>query len=526
MNRELEHEQKLTNDNNAITDQILATDAALSALLQTTTVRMADHDEMKKLLNKAIELKKRNLPMLREQLHGLVAVAHLLPAEQREMLQQQMDIAAVEAQQRQNVAELECAIDALIERQRVRIKVGAIRPELETLMMQQQTMAMQQQQQPQTIEQQQQALKKMEEHKHKLDSLIAQLPSPPTADDADDGIVAPLREQCGEQLRQIDVQIRELGEMLGRKMALAAQFHAAHSHAIEQFDLLQRELAELTTTKPLDVVVEKQLQTDAAAIITALETREHGLEQLENKLRHELPIQELEMEQQQQLDQIHNSLQQGMQQLQQTKNQLEASELIGNNKYGLIHACMHTYVHITYIQYFLQLLQQRIAEAARKAEQQAQLREVNGALIAAVQQARDALADPAIQPQLFEQQQASLSNAMANAQQQQQLVMMCTAAADDDAQQEMLMDTMQANMTEAEAVQQQLATRWQHWQEFVQHRDQASTLLDLARKQIELAPPQRQPADVAEHAYEHLLVSLLQQSINRKSIIHICVNIW
>lgn len=140
-------------------------------------------------------------------------------------------------------------------------------------------------------------------------------------------------------------------------------------------------------------------------------------------------------------------------------------------------------------------------------KQQDHLRVLNEALIVAVEQAQNTLADPSSQPQQFEpeqQHQTKLADAIANAKQQ-------LAQEVDDG----TATGMRANLAEAEAVQQQLQTRWQLWQQFVQQRDQASALLDLAQKQMD-QQQQLQPADQAELGYEHLLVGLIFMLMNAK----------
>lgn len=328
--------------------------------------QMHDELEQEKALEADIELTAgetaelaKQLPTMGEDLKALQRVQDtVIPAmaKRLEVLKQQGQpekeaaprhvVRPTEPAAAERIAELEGRVDALKETLNVRVKVAAMAPELETLISVSQRAVEEAEAADaaaeadgggkktkkkgskkaaasMSIEDQGEALRALEAHKQKLDNLMAQLPA--QAEEA-----KPLLERGAQQLDLISNQIRRLGEALGHKMAMAAQFVAARTEAHNQLEELEHNLAQ---HEHRSVTSTATTQSDEPSVV-ALAEQEQRVKQLHTKLSAELASVELEPEQKQQLEELNNALARTLTRVQVAQQQLEVGGFEAGGRAG------------------------------------------------------------------------------------------------------------------------------------------------------------------------------------------------
>jgi len=156
---------------------------------------------------------------------------------------------------------------------------------------------------PESLEKQENGLKMLEEIKLNLEKVMAEMP---LANES-----ASLRERGEKLLAELNAKIHELGQILGDKMAKAAQFMAIRMETIKELDELNKKLAERIEEEQN---VENQL--------AELEGHSKKLEELKNKLQ-EMPEGDLDEEKRTEMKEIKNELENGKQNLDKTRQKLK-----------------------------------------------------------------------------------------------------------------------------------------------------------------------------------------------------------
>lgn len=231
---------------------------------------------------------KQNLPLMKERLERLKA--NIVAEPKRRIVEMDPELEKGLKEKEKELMEMESQVNALEESQLVRIKVHAMSPVLENLLGAIAIKTTTEEFAEQSLEKQKEALRNLEEQKLNLENLLGEMP---LAEES-----APLRERGKGMLGQLVDQIQRLGNLLGQKMAMAAQFLALRTDALKQLDEMNKKLAE-----------EKRDVQNAERELADLEEMGKKLDELEMKLNSQLPLEEgLDVESRKELDEMKKSV--------------------------------------------------------------------------------------------------------------------------------------------------------------------------------------------------------------------------
>jgi hypothetical protein len=251
-------------------------------------------------LSQLAELK-QSLPILKERLEKLEANLRVDETKRKMVkIDTELENELKEEKKKKELAKLEAEMNGMEESIQVRIKVEAIRPIVENLLLISQK-TVEECANPESLEMQENGLRMLEEIKLNLEKVMAEMPLTNEA--------ASLRERGEKLLAELNGQIHELGQILGQKMAKAAQFMAIRMETI-------KELGELNKKLGTEVKEGQQL--------AVLEGHSKKLEELANKLK-EMPEEDLDEEKKRELKEMENGLENGKQNLDKTMLKLKVN---------------------------------------------------------------------------------------------------------------------------------------------------------------------------------------------------------
>lgn len=251
-------------------------------------------------LSQLAELK-QSLPILKERLEKLEANLRVDETKRKMVkIDTELENELKEEKKKKELAKLEAEMNGMEESIQVRIKVEAIRPIVQNLLLISQK-TVEECANPESLEMQENGLRMLEEIKLNLEKVMAEMPLTNEA--------ASLRERGEKLLAELNGQIHELGQILGQKMAKAAQFMAIRMETI-------KELGELNKKLGTEVKEGQQL--------AVLEGHSKKLEELANKLK-EMPEEDLDEEKKRELKEMENGLENGKQNLDKTMLKLKVN---------------------------------------------------------------------------------------------------------------------------------------------------------------------------------------------------------
>ena len=200
----------------------------------------------------------------------------------------------------------------------MRIKVMPLAPQLETQLMTTQQI-MEESPEERSTRDQEKKLEELEVQKQKLQTMLDTLPLTET----DNEEAVSLGQRGKDQLAQLGDRINKLGQVLGRKMAAAAQFSAARTETLAQLEELNKKMAQETAQLQKS---EQSLDALPAAAATLAEQKQR-LAQLQAKLDSEAAYEQLDEENKQQLNQLKKTIEVASRKVETTRKQLEVNEV-------------------------------------------------------------------------------------------------------------------------------------------------------------------------------------------------------
>jgi hypothetical protein len=252
-------------------------------------------------LSQLAELK-QSLPILKEMLEKLEANLKVDESKRR-MVKIDAGLENELKEEKKELAKLETEMNGMEESIKVRIKVEAMGPIVENLLLISQK-TVEECSNPESLEKQENGLKILEEIKLNLEKVMAEMP---LANES-----ASLREIGEKLLAELNAKIHELGQILGEKMAKAAQFMAIRMETIKELDELNKKLA---------TQMEEGQNVEQLA---ELEGHSKKLEELSNKLK-EMPEGDLDEMKKREFKEMKNELEKGKHTVGKTRQKLKVN---------------------------------------------------------------------------------------------------------------------------------------------------------------------------------------------------------
>ena len=294
-------EEKNSNFQNRIFDEELAKRKTKLAEIKSA-IEEGKETNYEANLSQLAELK-QSVPILKERLEKLEANLRANEGKRRMVkIDDELENELKDEEKKKELAKLETEMNGMEESIKVGIKVEAMKPIVENLLLISQK-TVEECTNPESLEKQENGLKMLEEIKLNLEKVMAEMP---LANES-----ASLRERGEKLLAELNGKIHELGKILGEKMAKAAQFMAIRMETIKELNELNKKLA---------IEEEQNVENQLAKI----EGHSKKLEELSNKLK-ELPEEDLDEEKRTELKEIKNELENGRQNLNKTRQKLKVN---------------------------------------------------------------------------------------------------------------------------------------------------------------------------------------------------------
>jgi hypothetical protein len=290
----LDEEKKLNYQNQMLNEELVKKKARLAEIVAKETNYEANLSQLAEL--------KQSLPILKEMLEKLEANLRM-DEPKRRMVKIDAGLENELKEEKKELAKLETEMNGMEESIKVRIKVEAMRPIVENLLLISQK-TVEECANPESLEKQENGLKMLEEIKLNLEKVMTEMP---LANES-----ASLRERGEKLLAELNAKIHELGQILGEKMAKAAQFMAIRMETIKELDELNKKLA---------TQMEEGQNVEQLA---ELEGHSKKLEELSNKLK-EMPEGDFDEMKKKEFNEMKNELEKGKHTVGKTRQKLKVN---------------------------------------------------------------------------------------------------------------------------------------------------------------------------------------------------------